>query len=134
MAPKLKVACAIIINSEGKILLAQRSSSMKHPLQWEFPGGKIKLAEDSFRAVKREIKEELNVDVSCRHLLKIMNWNYEDAEIELQAIVCELINENFQLAEHQQIQWFEISEISKLSDLLAADKGFLRDLEDYLNP
>ncbi len=133
MAAKLKVACAIIINSERKILLAQRSSTMKHPLQWEFPGGKIKMNENSFQAITREIKEELHVEVSTKQLLKINNWNYGNREIELHAIICELLSSDFQLTEHQQIQWFGMKELWKLKDLLAADKEFLQDLEEYLN-
>lgn len=132
MAPKLKVACAIIINYEGEILLAQRSAFMKHALQWEFPGGKIKAGENSFKAIKREINEELNVSVSTKHLLKIIEWNYGDTDIELQAIVCELKSENFVLAEHNRIDWFSLEELKQKTDLLSADKEFLKDLSYYL--
>lgn len=132
MAPKLKVACAIIINSERKILLAQRSSIMKHPLQWEFPGGKIKMEEDCFAAIKREILEELNVSVVPKKLLKVVNWNYSDSSIELQAVICELESESFILLEHSQIEWFSLEELLRKLDLLAADKEFLSDLSHYL--
>lgn len=132
MAPKLKVACAIIINSERKILLAQRSSTMKHPLQWEFPGGKIKREEDCFEAIKREIQEELNVSAVPKLLLKVINWDYSDLRIELQGVICELESENFILVEHSQIKWFSQNELLQKIDLLPADKEFLTDLENYL--
>lgn len=133
MAPKLKVACAIIINSERKILLAQRSPTMKHPLQWEFPGGKIKKEEDCFEAIRREILEELNVEVVPRLFLKVINWDYSDVTIELQAVICELESENFILLEHSQIEWFSLDDMQKKSDLLPADQEFLMDLALYLN-
>ena len=52
-----------IIVDENKILVAQRSIQKEHPLKWEFPGGKIKVNENPIEALKREMKEELSVDV-----------------------------------------------------------------------
>ena len=52
-----------IIVDENKILIAQRSNQKDHPLKWEFPGGKIKVNENPIEALKREIKEELSIDV-----------------------------------------------------------------------
>ena len=87
MLANIKVVCAIILNSEGKILMTKRSNKMKHPLMWEFPGGKVKEGENSFAALKREIMEELNVLISTKHLLKIVEWDYQEKRIELQAII-----------------------------------------------
>ncbi|MBW4057308.1 MAG: NUDIX domain-containing protein, partial [Proteobacteria bacterium] len=58
----LHVACAIIEQS-GKVLAAQRGSSMTLPLKWEFPGGKIESGESSEECLMRELQEELGVSV-----------------------------------------------------------------------
>lgn len=59
----LRVTCAIIEN-EGKVLCAQRSEKMNLPLKWEFPGGKVEGDEDLITCLKREIKEELGVEIA----------------------------------------------------------------------
>ena len=70
----IQVLCAIII-IDTKILVAQRSKTMKMPLKWEFPGGKLEENESEIDCIKREIKEEINIEqLNCpkckTHLLK----------------------------------------------------------------
>lgn len=65
----IDVACAIIIDDEGKVLAAQRSESMSLPLKWEFPGGKLSKNETAEDCIVREIQEELNISVTI-----IMRW------------------------------------------------------------
>ncbi len=57
----LQVTCAII-EKNGKILCAQRSEKMNLPLKWEFPGGKIEENESLEACLKREIREELEIE------------------------------------------------------------------------
>ncbi|HLF87204.1 MAG TPA: (deoxy)nucleoside triphosphate pyrophosphohydrolase [Nitrospiria bacterium] len=59
----IRVACAII-EKGGKVLSTQRSESMSLPLKWEFPGGKINDGESPVECLKRELHEELGVEVS----------------------------------------------------------------------
>lgn len=58
---KIRLAGCIIRNSEGKILLLHRNTSKRN--QWEIPGGKIDKGENPQQTAKREVKEELNIDV-----------------------------------------------------------------------
>ena len=58
----LYVSCAIIRNSEGKVLLAKRPFGKQEGGKWEFPGGKLEKDESPENCIKREIKEELLVD------------------------------------------------------------------------
>lgn len=69
----LKVTCAIIIVKD-KILVTQRSEKMKLPLKWEFPGGKIEGNESEIDCVKREIKEEINIEIEI--IRKLSNKSY----------------------------------------------------------
>ena len=50
---------AAIIEHDGKILVGQRTPAQSHPLQWEFPGGKVESGETPAQALARELEEEL---------------------------------------------------------------------------
>jgi mutator protein MutT len=52
---------AAIIEREGKILIGRRKAEQSHPLQWEFPGGKVEQGETPAQALGRELEEELGI-------------------------------------------------------------------------
>jgi mutator protein MutT len=60
-ASAVEVVAAVIIR-DGKILIGQRKPGGRHPLKWEFPGGKVEPGEDLRAALARELREELNVE------------------------------------------------------------------------
>lgn len=57
----LEVVAAVIVR-DGKILIGQRKRGGRHPLKWEFPGGKVEPGEDPRAALQRELREELDVE------------------------------------------------------------------------
>jgi len=68
-----QVAVGIAVDTEQRLLVAQRPSGKDFAGQWEFPGGKIEAEEDVYDALVREFKEELNLEIraatplfSCR--------------------------------------------------------------------
>ncbi|HEY4362279.1 MAG TPA: (deoxy)nucleoside triphosphate pyrophosphohydrolase [Bryobacteraceae bacterium] len=63
MPAPLQVVAAVI-EREGKILIAQRKRDGKHPLKWEFPGGKVESGELPPAALARELHEELDIDAT----------------------------------------------------------------------
>lgn len=72
------VVTAAIIEQKGKILLSQRKENGKHPLKWEFPGGKLELGESPEEGLRREIKEELGFEIEVHKLF----WAYAGYEQE----------------------------------------------------
>ena len=52
---------AAVMQKNGKILICQRKKTDRHPLKWEFPGGKVELDEEPRPALARELSEELDV-------------------------------------------------------------------------
>ncbi len=114
-----EVTCAIIMK-EGKVLLTQRSELMSHPLQWEFPGGKVKPGESPERCIKREINEELHVRINVEQLLPTIIHDYGFNRIKLIPFVCSLESDNISLEEHKSYAWIAKGEL-KNYNVLEAD-------------
>ena len=59
-----KIVVGGLIYQNKKILICQRKKEGDHPLKWEFPGGKLKDSENNKEALKRELKEELSIEIN----------------------------------------------------------------------
>lgn len=125
----LNVVCAIIY-AGNKILVTQRSKNMKLPLKWEFPGGKLENAESEIECIKREIKEELNIEIKIIKRLSSSIHNYEDFKIQLIPYVVEYESGEIILTEHAEFQLLEKQKLNLL-DWAEADLPILRQI---LNP
>ena len=66
---------AAIIEREGRILIGQRQPKQSHPLQWEFPGGKVEPGESPEQALTRELEEELAIRGARGE--EILRYDYE---------------------------------------------------------
>ncbi|WP_223583041.1 (deoxy)nucleoside triphosphate pyrophosphohydrolase [Sphingobacterium sp. GVS05A] len=95
----LQVTCAIIQHA-NKILICQRSASMKLPLKWEFPGGKIETGESKEECLHREIKEELHIDINIHSALTMVEHHYADFSLQLYPFVCSLESGEVKALEH----------------------------------
>ena len=75
----IKVSMGIILDSKGKILIAQRNLQKNFGGMWEFPGGKIETSETPEAALIRELREELNIDtsLSCLAPLSFASHHYD---------------------------------------------------------
>lgn len=122
----INVVCAIIIN-DNKILICQRSKKMKLPLQWEFPGGKVENDENEKDGLKREIMEELNLQIDVKHRLTNVIHHYPDFSINLIPFICKIINGKPIPIEHKAIKWAEWNEL-KSYDWAAADVPIVDEL------
>jgi 8-oxo-dGTP diphosphatase len=87
----ISVTCAIIIYNE-KILAVQRGPHMNLPLKWEFPGGKIEKNETEEACIKREIKEELNIEITLLKKLSTSFHEYPNISIELIPFVAQYLS------------------------------------------
>lgn len=109
----MKVTCAIIENN-GKILCAQRSDKMDLPKKWEFPGGKVK-NETLEECLRREIKEELGVEIQVLEQLPSNQHNYSKSKIiELIPFRCTLQTFEIVLLEHSKLEWLPIEKLKTL--------------------
>lgn len=63
MQNSIKVAVGILVDDKGNVLLCRRPAHKSYPLKWEFPGGKVEPGEKLEDALRRELNEELGIDV-----------------------------------------------------------------------
>ena len=105
MKKHVKVAAALVFNN-GKIFATKRGDSpfpyVAH--KYEFPGGKIEEGERGEDAVKRELVEELNMDVKVGGLFATERFEYPDFSITLSVYECEMLS-SFSLLEHESYAW-----------------------------
>lgn len=125
----INVTCAIIVDDMGRVLVTQRSVTMKLPLKIEFPGGKIEEGETASDCLVREIKEELNLDIKTLFGMPANIHHYVEFSINLIPFVCKIIGGSIELREHASYQWLDPLELLDL-DWAEADIPIV---ENYLN-
>ena len=115
----IDVAAAVVCR-EDKILMCQRPAEKNCGLLWEFPGGKIEEGETAEECAVRECREELNVTVKPKQLIRTLTYSYPDVKVRLHFYICTLEKGEPQKLEHNDIRWCSIEEIKQL-DLCPAD-------------
>ena len=112
MKKHIQVAAALIFEN-GKLLATKRGDS-PYPYvahKYEFAGGKIEADERGEDAVKRELKEELDLDVRVGALYASDTYEYPDFIITLWLYECEMLS-SFTLKEHESYRWFSPCELN----------------------
>lgn len=127
----VKVPCAVI-EHEGKIFAAQRGPDTSLPLKWEFPGGKLEDGETEVEGLIREIREELEVEITIGDRLPLSVRDDGWREIQLVPFVCQLRTFDIHLTEHAQMRWLAPDELAIL-DWAEADLGVIDSYLNYLD-
>ena len=122
----LHVTCAII-EHDNKLLICQRSASMKLPLKWEFPGGKIEDGESKEDCLKREIREELGLEIEVGLALTPAEHHYPEFSLRLYPFFCKWTGGSLAIAEHAQAIWVSFDEL-KNYDWAEADVPIVNEL------
>jgi 8-oxo-dGTP diphosphatase len=106
----IRVTAAIIFKGDN-ILIAKRSP-LKHLAGfWEFPGGKVEEGESEEQCLKREIMEELGIEINVMKFFKENIHEYSDRTILLKAYLCEYINGKLLLKDHDSVEWVEKTQL-----------------------
>lgn len=94
-----------IIQRDGQVLIAQRPADGLLGGMWEFPGGKVEPGEDLVSGLKREIREELDVDIEVDTAFGIYQHTYTHFRITLHAFLCNLNGNQPQTNYHTDLIW-----------------------------
>lgn len=114
-----------LIFRKGKVLACQRRGDGAFPFKWEFPGGKIENGESAAQALRRELKEELAIDVLESAQIHEREHRYpEGPAVHLRFF--EVLHYRGEVANRafHQIAWVELAELSQL-DFLDGDKPLI---------
>ena len=107
----IKVSMGIILDSEGKILIAQRNLQKNFGGMWEFPGGKQEADESPEQALIRELKEELSIEVEVLRSFQPYDYKDEKIKISFYPIHCKIIGGMIVNNEHEEVIFISLEEI-----------------------
>lgn len=125
---RIEVVAAVIVH-EAQFLCVQRGDGKFGYIsrKWEFPGGKVENNESFEEAVKREIREELMIDITgCEYLMTVKH-QYPDFFLTMHSFVCHVSSKEVVLTEHIDSRWLEPAEMPVL-DWAEADVPIVRKL------
>ena len=122
------LVAAAVIERDGRYLITRRQPGVHLAGHWEFPGGKCEPNESLHTCLRRELREELNVDVTVGDVLLTTTHDYPERRVELHFVRCGLEGEPApQLG--QEMRWTPREELNAL-EFPAADAELIRILTE----
>ena len=121
---------AAVIRKGDKIFATQRGYGDWKDW-WEFPGGKMEPGEAPEDALMREIREELNAEITVGDLIETIEWDYPAFHLTLHCYWCTLVSEGLTLLEHESARWLRAAELCSVH-WLPADESLVRRIESCL--
>lgn len=123
----IRVVAAVIKakNEEGKtVILATQRGYGEFKGGWEFPGGKIEEGETSREALVREIKEELDTEITVGEWIDTIEYEYPAFHLSMDCFWAKLVSGEFVLKEHEAAKWLMKDALGSV-EWLPADVGIL---------
>ena len=124
----VRVVAAVICDSfenPTKIFAAARGYG-DFKGQWEFPGEKIEIGESPKAALTREIKEELDVEITVGSLIDTVEYDYPAFHLSMDCFWCEVMNGTIKRLEAREARWLSRSELNSVqwlpADVCVIDK------------
>ena len=131
----VKVVAAIIkaVNENGEtIIFATQRGYGDFKGGWEFPGGKIESGETPQEALKREIIEELDTEVSVGELMDTVEYDYPQFHLSMDCFWCQIVRGNLVLKEHEAARWLTKDELNNV-EWLPADITMIEKIRNLLS-
>ncbi|MGB3788870.1 MAG: A/G-specific adenine glycosylase [Phormidesmis sp.] len=111
--PHKHIGVAVITDSQGNILIDRRKQEGLLGGLWEFPGGKIEPGETPEECVKREIKEELGIEIAVQDKLITIEHAYTHFKVTLNVFNCKHLSGDPQPLESDEVKWVTLDEIDQ---------------------
>jgi len=127
------VAAVVLVDTDGRVLLAQRPEGKQMAGLWEFPGGKVDPGETPEAALIRELREELGIDVaaSCLAPFTFASHAYPDFHLLMPLYVCRKWSGIPMAREGQRLTWVRPARLAEYP-MPPADKPLIAMLRDLL--
>ncbi|GAA0616290.1 8-oxo-dGTP diphosphatase MutT [Brevundimonas kwangchunensis] len=127
------VVAVALIDTDGRVLIAQRPEGKQLAGLWEFPGGKVEPGERPEAALIRELKEELGIDVTeaCLAPFVFTSHAYETFHLLMPLYLCRRWSGVVQAREHSALKWVKPNQLSQWP-MPPADEPLIAWLRDLL--
>ena len=127
------VSAVALVDTDGRVLIAQRPEGKAMAGLWEFPGGKVEAGETPEAALIRELKEELSIDVTeaCLAPFAFASHTYETFHLLMPLYVCRRWNGVVEAKEHARLKWVRARELRDYP-MPPADIPLIAQLRDLL--
>lgn len=128
------VAAVIKSTNENKepIIFATQRGYGDFKGGWKFPGGKIEEGETSEQALKREIMEELDTEISVGELIDTIEYDYPQFHLSMDCFWCEIVSGNLVLKEHEAARWLTKKQLNDVK-WLPADVTLIEKIGKEIN-
>ena len=113
----VRVVAAVIKAENGKgqpIIFATQRGYGDLKGGWEFPGGKIEEGETPQEALKREIMEELDTEISVGDLIDTIEYDYPTFHLSMDCFWCQIVKGDLVLKEHEAAKWLRKDELDSV--------------------
>ena len=109
---------AAVIHKDGAYFATQRGYGEFEGM-WEFPGGKIEPGESRESALKREIQEELGIDITVNKFLCTTDYDYSSFHLTMHCYLCSIESGEIELREHKSARWLTVDMLDSVEWLPA---------------
>ena len=125
----VRVVAAIIIEND-KVFATQRGYG-EFKDGWEFPGGKIEEGETPENALIREIREELDTEISVGEKITCVEYDYPKFHLSMDCFWAEIVSGDLVLKEHEAAKWLSREELDSV-DWLPADLELIEKIKEQM--
>ena len=119
----LIVSAAVVLRDQ-RVMLCQRRPEVHNGLKWEFPGGKLEPGESPEAALRRELFEELGIEVAVGHSADVVYYRYPDRDVLVLFYMCEILRGEPACVDCNAIAWASLDEVEGF-DFAGADAEFV---------
>lgn len=127
---RVEVVAAVLIHN-GLVFACQRGYGEFKDM-WEFPGGKVEEGECPEDALRREIREELEVEINVGELLDTIEYDYPTFHLSMKCYACTIAAGSPHLLEHEAAKWLTSTQLGSV-DWLPADMTLIPKIAKKLN-
>ncbi len=124
----IEVVAAIIIKN-NKVFICKRGPGRSLEGYYEFPGGKIEKNETKKDALIREVKEELQSEISVDSFFMTIDYDYDGFHLKMHTYLCTLLNGDLVLLEHTDKVWCEFNKLDEYK-FAPANKKIIEKLKE----